>query len=196
VFRTHWLQMIRLFFVVIYFTVSYYIVLTYAPTFMAEEADLPLSISLLSTSVAIVFGSTIVLIAGHLSDKIGRKPLMIAAAILTTILAYPAFVTMHSGTVPGAIGGILLIMLPTAILYGVAPTMFAEAMPTRVRYIGISIPYNLATTTFGGFAAFIATVLIQTTSNPLSPSFYVIGSAVVALLTLLTVKETAKKNLA
>lgn len=196
VFRTHWLQMIKLFFIVIYFTVSYYIVLTYAPTFLSEEAGIPLSVSLMATSLAIIFGACVVLFAGHLSDKIGRKPLLILAAILSAILAYPAFSIMHTGTTVGAIGGILMIMLPTAILYGVAPTMFAEAMPTRVRYIGISLPYNLATATFGGFAAFIATLLIQTTSNPLSPSFYVIGAAVIAALVLLTVRETAKKNLA
>ena len=195
VFKERGLQMVQLFLVVIYFTVSYYIVLIYAPTFLTEEAGLPLSMSLLATSIGIVFGMIVVPIAGHLSDRVGRKPVLLAAAVLSVLVAYPAFVVMHQGSTITAVIGIALIMLPTGMLYGVGPTMFAEAMPTRLRYAGVSIPYNLATSTFGGFAAFIATYLIRITGDPLSPSFYVIAAAILALVVLLKMKETARDPL-
>jgi len=195
VFKERWRNMLQIFFVAIYFTVSYYIVLTYAPTFLQKEAGVALSTSLLATSLAILIGIPIVAGAGGLSDRVGRRPLLLAAAVLTIVVAYPAFAIMKSGTTIAAILGLLLIMVPTSVLYGVGPTMFAEQMPTRLRYAGMSIPYNLATTIFGGFAALIATFLIERTGDSLSPSFYVIGAAVVALLALLTIKETAKSDL-
>jgi MHS family proline/betaine transporter-like MFS transporter len=64
-----------------------------------------------------------------------------------------------------------------------------------VRYGGYSIGYNFSVAIFGGSAPFLATWLISTTGNPLSPAFYVIFAAVATLLTVLTVRETARTDL-
>jgi len=194
-FRTQYVAMTKLLCLAIFFTVSYYIVLIYIPSYLIEEVGFSSSFSFLATSLVILFGTALVAVSGHLSDRVGRKPLLITAAVATVVLSFPAFLVVGSGAAPYALLGLSLLMLPVAVLYGVAPTAFAELLPTRLRYGGFSIPYNIATSLFGGFAPFIATWLIRVTDNPLSPSFYMIFAALVALVALLTFRETAKAPL-
>lgn len=194
-FRTQYVAMIKLLCLAIFFTVGYYIVLIYIPSYLSEELGFASSFSFLATSIAILFGVVVVAVSGYASDKVGRKPLLIASALATVILSVPTFAIVGLGSNTFALIGVLLLMLPVAVLYGVAPTAFAELLPTRLRYGGFSIPYNIATSLFGGFAPFIATWLIRVTGNPLSPSFYMIFAAAVALVALLTFRETAKAPL-
>ena len=69
--------------------------------------------------------------------------------------------------------------------------MYCELFPTQVRYTALSVGYNIPVAIFGGFAPFIATWLIHSTDNPMSPAFYVIASSLVTLITMIWVKETA-----
>jgi MHS family proline/betaine transporter-like MFS transporter len=82
-----------------------------------------------------------------------------------------------------------------AMFSGPGPAAIAEIFPTRVRYSGLSIGYNIAVAGFGGTAPYIASLLISTTGSRLSPAFYVIGSAAATLVTLLFIRETAKEAL-
>jgi hypothetical protein len=72
----------------------------------------------------------------------------------------------------------------------------AELFATRVRYGGFSIGYNYSVAIFGGTAPYIATYLVSSTGNPLSPAYYVIAAAVLTLVTILTMRETARAPLA
>jgi MHS family proline/betaine transporter-like MFS transporter len=132
------------------------------------------------------------LVFGHLSDRVGRKPLLLGAAAAIAILAYPLIAAL---TPPPAIGTLVVVQSSMAVLIaaftGPAPAALGELYPTNVRSTGLSLAYNGAVTIFGGFAPFIATWLIAKTGNNLVPAFYVVASALLSLIALFFMRETA-----
>jgi MHS family proline/betaine transporter-like MFS transporter len=74
---------------------------------------------------------------------------------------------------------------------GPCPATYSELLPTRVRYTALSIGYNIAVAIFGGFAPFIATWLIGVTGSNLAPSYYLMAAAIVTLVVVLRIRETA-----
>jgi MHS family proline/betaine transporter-like MFS transporter len=193
---SHWVLGARAFGFTIVWTVSYYTVLSYLPTFLQRHGGLGRTQALWSTSVSLL---VLVLAApafGLLSDRIGRKPLLIAACAGFIALTYPLFRLMLSGgtvtTVLMAQAGLALLI---AVYSGPGPAAIAEIFPTRVRTTWMSAGYSLSVAMFGGFAPFIATWLIDRTDNPLAPSWYLIAAAVASALVILTLRETARESL-
>jgi MFS transporter, MHS family, proline/betaine transporter len=128
---------------------------------------------------------------GWLSDRVGRRPLLIASCIGYAVLGYPFFLMASSGNIGLALLAQLLMVLLYVPYAGACPAFYAEIFPTRVRYTALSIGYNIAVAIFGGFAPFIATFLVRTTGNNHAPAAYVIIAAVVTLVILLRTRETA-----
>jgi MHS family proline/betaine transporter-like MFS transporter len=132
---------------------------------------------------------------GRLSDKIGRKPILLTSAIGFVVLAYPAVKLMATGATVGiAIGfamlGVLLVLI-LAVIGSTFPAMF----PTRVRYGSFAIGYNLSTSAFGGTAPFIIAALIGATGNNLIPAYYLIAAGLIGIVPILLIPETAGLSL-
>ena len=132
---------------------------------------------------------------GALSDRVGRKPLLIAACVAFAVLTYPMFMLMNTGSLTAAILAHVALAIIEAVFVSTSLAAGTELFPTRVRYGAFSVGYNLSVAIFGGSAPFIATFLVSTTGNPLSPAYYVIFGAVATLLTLFTMRETAGARL-
>lgn len=133
---------------------------------------------------------------GKLSDKIGRKPMVFWGRLMTVILIYPAFMILNQYPEPYMLIILVGILSLCLSVNGVASVVLcAEIFPSRIRATGLSISYGFTVMIFGGFAQFFVTLLLKWTDNPLSPSFYVIGTVLVSMLVLLMVKETAGKEL-
>jgi MFS transporter, MHS family, proline/betaine transporter len=173
-------------------TVSYYIVLTYMPTFLQKQVGVARSQALWATASGLLIVVVATPLMGLLSDRVGRKPLLLAACIASLVLPYPLFRLMLSGP---PLATIFLIQLALAfviaVFSGPGPAAIAEIFPTRVRSTWMSTGYSLAVTIFGGFAPFIATLLIASTGDPVAPSYYLIAAAAVTLIVILRLKETA-----
>jgi MHS family proline/betaine transporter-like MFS transporter len=172
-------------------TVAYYIALIYLTNYMGTVGKLPGKTALwIGTSCLTVF---IILIpfVGALSDRIGRKPVLIASCVGYAVLGYPLFIMAASGEAWMAAAAQLAMVAMLSLYAGACPATYSELFPTRVRYTALSIGYNVAVAVFGGFAPFIATNLIKLTGNNLSPAFYVIAAAVITFLVLLRVRESA-----
>ncbi|MBA4494324.1 MFS transporter [Paenactinomyces guangxiensis] len=179
----------------IHWTVSYYLLLTYMPTYISKVVNLPMSLSLLSNVIVITFFISLVPVMGWLSDRLGRKPVLISSTIGFALLSYPLFSLIeHSSFVIILLSQMLLAIFEAAYS-GPGPAAIAEVFPTKIRASALSVGYNISVAAFGGTAPFIATYLISATGDNTSPTYYVIACAVISMLVLFGIKETYKEPL-
>jgi MHS family proline/betaine transporter-like MFS transporter len=170
--------------------VAFYLILIYMQTYMIEQLGLPSSTASLSTLIGLVVAAATILPWAHLADRIGRKPLMIASSLGFAVLTYPVLLLMNSGGLPGVIAGHLTLVVLLTMWMGAANAALTEIFPSRVRYTAFGIGFNISGPLFGGMAPFLATWIISTTGSSLSLAVLFVVSAVVALLTVLTLRET------
>ncbi|CAB3389541.1 MFS transporter [Kyrpidia spormannii] len=181
--------------IAIYQNVGIYIILTYMPTYFTTQLHFSQMQSMLSSVISMALAILFMPIAGAWSDRVGRRRVLGWSCGIALVLTYPLFLLMSQHN----FGLALLAHVATSILVGIflgpIPATMAELFPTNIRYGGMSLAYNISVAVFGGFAPFIATYLIASTKNPLSPSYYVIGSAVLTLITLASMVETSRTPL-
>jgi len=178
-------------------TSSYYMMLTYMPTFTQKHVGLTRTEALWSNTLGLLVLVIVIPFAGALSDRVGRKPLLLACCFAFALLSHLLFDTMVSqGSLAVVMAVQVLFALMIASFSGPGPAAISEIFPTRMRSTWMSAGYSLAVAIFGGFAPFIATWLIGRTGSPLSPTWYVIGAAVVSTLVIARLPETAHKELA
>ena len=177
-------------------TVGYYAVLIYLTTWLTNIVKMPRGTALWIGTACLLAFVVAVPFMGALSDRIGRRPLFIASCVGYIVLAYPMFLLASTGVPAYAFIAQLVLVLLLTLYAGPGPAVYCELFPTQVRYTALSVGYNIPVAIFGGFAPFIATWLIQSTGNPLSPAFYVIAASAATLVTMFWVKETAFEPLA
>lgn len=175
--------------------VGFYTILSYMPTYLSVEMHVSESDSFLATSIALLAYIGLIFLMGTLSDRFGRKTMLIVASLFFIICTVPLF--SYLGSV-GLVGMILIQIAFGAILTmndGTLPCFLSEIFPTNVRYTGFALSFNLANAIFGGTAPFVATWLIQVSGNKLAPAWYLVGAALIALIAMLASRETAGKPL-
>jgi metabolite-proton symporter len=172
-------------------TAAYYISLLYMTGYFISVAKLPQPTAQLIGTICLAIFVVLIPFTGRLSDRVGRRPLLMASCIGYAVLSYPLFIMGSSGSAPLAFLAQFVMIFFQSLYAGPCPAAYAELFPTRVRYTALSIGYNIAVAIFGGFAPFIATWLIRETGNPLAPAFYVIAAAVVTFVILTRIRETA-----
>lgn len=190
----NWRQMLQVGGIAILQNVAFYLVLTYVQTYIIQ-LGYSRAEATLSTALTIVVTWVLLPTLGALSDRIGRKGFMLASCVGFGLLSYPIFLFMSQGSLLNAILGHTVLGILLALYISVNMTVLVELLPSRVRVGGFSIGYNISVAIFTGPAAFVATYLISATGNPASPAFYIIGAAVLSLVTILTVPETARTSL-
>lgn len=167
-------------------TVSFYLITAYTPTFGKNELHLSDLDSLLVTVCVGISNFIWLPIMGSLSDKIGRKPLLLAATILAIVTAYPALSWLTSNP---SFANLLMVELWLSFLYGsyngAMVVSLTEIMPVEVRTTGFSLAYSLATATFGGFTPAACTYLIHVLDNKAAPGIWLSGAAVLGLIATL-----------
>jgi len=163
---------------------SNYLIL-YIPTYAISQLHLPPSTGYIATLVGAIILGTVSLIAGHWSDKIGRTRIMLAMTALFLVTSYPIFAAMVAypslATAVLAAGWLSLVK---AGYSGVLPSLLSELFPVDTRAIGMSFSYSVSVTIFGGFAPFVAQWLIAQTGNKLSPSYYLMATAVLSMIAI------------
>ncbi|TDV67821.1 MFS transporter [Pseudomonas sp. LP_7_YM] len=167
-------------------TVSFYLITAYTPTFGKNELHLSDLDSLLVTVCVGISNFIWLPVMGSLSDKIGRKPLLLGATILAIVTAYPALSWL---TANPTFANLLMVELWLSFLYGsyngAMVVALTEIMPVEVRTTGFSLAYSLATATFGGFTPAACTYLIHVLDNKAAPGIWLSGAAVLGLLATL-----------
>jgi len=175
-------------------TVQFYTWTVFLPSFAHLAGGLPLSQGFAASTIAMAIYCFAVPAFAALSDRVGRKPLLYAAAGGFLLFAYPLMTTLHApdfGTfLLVAIVGILFISMSNGVL---APVL-CEVFPTRVRTSGIGLPYALCSAIFGGTAPLIATAFIRAKIDWGMP-LYIMTISLIGLIVFLTVPETRGKPL-
>jgi MFS transporter, MHS family, proline/betaine transporter len=191
----NWRPILQVIGLVIIQNAGFYIVLTYMPTYFSEQLGFSSTASSLSSVFTLIVAMALIPPLGALSDRVGRKPLLAASCVGFALLSYPLFLLMNQGNLVGAVLSHVALGALLAVFLSATIAALAELFPTRVRYGGFSIGYNISVAIFGGAAPFFATYLISLTGNPLSPAFYLIAAAVASLITIATIAETARTPL-
>lgn len=168
---------------------SYYLLL-YIPTYGVKTLHLAAYTSFAATLLGGLLLAVISVVAGHFSDRTERPRIMLAIACLFAIAAYPAFWLMVAyPSLATAMFAVGLLNLIKAGYSGVLPSLLAEQFPVDTRAVGIAFSYSISVTIFGGFAPLVATWLIAQTGDPLSPSFYLMGTAILSIIALLAIQR-------
>ncbi|PVZ20426.1 MULTISPECIES: MFS transporter [unclassified Pseudomonas] len=167
-------------------TVSFYLITAYTPTFGKTVLHLT-DLDALLVTVCVGISNFIWLpVMGAVSDRIGRKPLLLTTTILAILTAYPLLSWLTSSP---SFGHLLMVELWLSFLYGsyngAMVVALTEVMPRDVRTTGFSLAYSLATATFGGFTPAACTWLIHTLANDAAPGLWLSGAAVMGLIATL-----------
>jgi MHS family proline/betaine transporter-like MFS transporter len=192
---TAWKPILQIAGLVVIHNVGYYLVYTFLPSYFTKTLGFSKTDAFISITVASVVGLLLILPLGALSDRVGRKPLLIAGAVGFAVLAYPLFLLLTSGSLVAAVAGHAGLAALEALFVSTSLAAGAELFATKVRSSGYSIGYNTSVALFGGTAPYVATWLTDRTGNSLAPAYYVIVAAVISLATVLTMRETARRPL-
>ena len=174
---------------------SFYI-LAYIPTYGQKTLHLPASTGFTATLI----GGAILAIGcplfGHWSDKISRPLLMVITCWLFVLTSYPAFWLMAAWpSLAACIIAVAWLQLVKAGYSGVLPSLLSEQFPVEVRAIGVSLSFSTAVSIFGGLAPLVATWLIAQTGDALSPSYYLVFTALLSLVALMAIQwRTARRD--
>ncbi|MDU4091894.1 MAG: MFS transporter [Pantoea sp.] len=167
-------------------TTAFYLITVYAPTFGKKVLMLSASDSLLVTFFVAISNFCWLPIGGALSDRFGRKPVLVTMALLALTTSYPALHMLASAPGFSMMLGVLLWLSFIYGLYnGAMIPALTEIMPGEVRVAGFSLAYSLATALFGGFTPIMSTGLIELTGDKASPGYWMSFAAICALLATL-----------
>lgn len=174
----------------IFMNVTFYVVLVYLLTYQEVYVGFDAGRAALLSTLASALGLIIVPLAGMASDKVGRKPVLMVAAVTQTLLAVPLFYLMTIGEDWAVFTSTLGLALILAITLGTHAVTVVELFPTRTRQTGLSIAYALTAALFAGTAPYVLTWLLESTGNMLVPGFFLAAVGVVGIITVISIPET------
>jgi MHS family shikimate/dehydroshikimate transporter-like MFS transporter len=173
-----------------------YILTVFVVFYAAARLGLSRSIILDAVLYAALLELITIPLFGILSDKIGRKPMYAAGAILSALLAFPLFTLLDTkDTLTITVTIAVLMSLTHGLMFGPQAAFLPELFGTKVRYSGASLGCQVSAAISGGFAPLIATGLLTWENGTRSISLYLVGLAVVTLLAVIASKETAFRDL-
>jgi MFS family permease len=170
-------------------------IISYAPTI-----GYPRSTALMAILIGIVGAVMLTPVYAVLSDRVGRRPIVLFGSVATAVFAFPAFMLINLGSTPLfvlTVAGYLMIVMSPAV--AVAPVLLSELFPTNVRYTAISTSYQLAQTLGSGFAPLIAASLLAASGGGTNTELVATFLLIIALISASAVRslpETRNRDLA
>ncbi|WP_202618590.1 MULTISPECIES: MFS transporter [unclassified Ensifer] len=174
---------------------SFNLMVAFGLTYGTQALNITRSEMLVIVLIACAACIVLLPLFGWLSDRIGRRPVILGGIIAEALVAFPMFWLMDTQTFAGALLAYLLMMTAFAANYGPIATFLAELFGTKVRYSGLSISYMLSGVLGSALTPIITTWLLSATGTGSSVAWYMIGTAVLSGVALLALTETIKKDL-
>ncbi|SFG30038.1 MFS transporter [Streptomyces mirabilis] len=176
-------------------TVAYYTYTTYLTKYLSNSAGLSKETATLVSFTALIVFACLQPLAGRLSDRVGRRPLLITFAVGSTILTVPIMTTLgHVGSFWPALGLALPALVVVTGYTSINACVKAELFPTGVRALGVALPYAIANALFGGTAEYVA-LWFKDAGIESGFYWYVAGCAAVSLVVYVTMRETRDLDL-
>jgi MHS family proline/betaine transporter-like MFS transporter len=194
VLRTHPRGVLNITFLNLASFAGYYLAFTYIGSYFETQKILSAGGAAWATTGTLILAGITLPFWGKLSDRFGRRPVLIGANIAFIVLAYPLFLMMSQGPTAAIIALAILGQIESLYM-SVLLAAYSELFPVGVRVSGFALGYNFSSILAGGTAAYIATWLISVTGNPQSPAIFLIVAAALSLLFALFMKETANRPL-
>ncbi|MGO2368095.1 MAG: MFS transporter, partial [Serratia sp. (in: enterobacteria)] len=168
-----------------------YTFLVVMPSYLQTSLHATFQQALVATVLANIGFALTILPAGILSDKLGRKTVMLTAVVAVILFTFPLLHLLQDPQSSLLAKGIAVMIAGAVVglLAGPGPAMLAEMFPTQVRYTGLGLAYSLSNAVFSGSAGLIITGLIKQTGNLDIPAYYVVATSVVSLFALMTLRR-------
>ncbi|MFJ9339156.1 glycine betaine/L-proline transporter ProP [Streptomyces sp. NPDC101733] len=195
IFRDHWPTLVLCVCLVGAYNIANYMLLSYMPTYLSDELGYSETHGLLILLAVMVLLMLAISSVGKLSDRFGRKPLLMAGMVGFLVLSLPAFLLIRQGGIPAIALGMLMLGVSLVCLLGTMSAALPALFPTQVRYGSLSVGYNVSASVFGGTTPLVITALISWSGSNLMPAYYAMGAALVGIVSVACMKETARKPL-
>ncbi|MQA02473.1 MAG: MFS transporter [Streptosporangiales bacterium] len=196
-FVTHWRGVLLCVGTRIGTDVSFYVHAVYSLSYVTTNLGLPKSVALNATLIAAALEIVTIPVVGRLSDRFGRRPVMMVGAVLLAAWALPFFLLLETRSALGVTLAIVVgLAVAQATVYAPMGTFYAELFAPRVRYSGISVGYQVAGVFGGGLAPIIATALYAATNGYPAISVYIALTAALTLLCVWLGRALLRHNLA
>src|SRR5262245_2225124 len=193
--REHPIEMLQAVAVSLVNAVAFYLIFVYLVTWLKLAADMGARTALQVNSINMVILIGVVLTMSRLSDRIGRRPILITAGIGLLVFAWPLFELMRSGGVPHVFLGQLGFTVLIGSFGSINPIVLCEIFPRHVRCSAVSAAYNLSVGLAGGTAPAVATWLIETSGNVSMPAFYIMVCAAISAAAAFSLRESRQQPL-
>lgn len=162
--------------------IGFYLCFIYMTTWLLQTHHFTEARALTLDSFALIVLLAALPVSGILSDRIGRKPLLLAGFALLALLSWPLFWLISHPSIPMIMAGLAGFGVIAACFAGTMPAFMVEAFPKHVRCSGLSVGYNLSLSIFGGTVPMVAVALIAATGDRLSPAFYLMFAGAVSFV--------------
>ncbi|GGX65214.1 glycine betaine/L-proline transporter ProP [Streptomyces minutiscleroticus] len=196
IFRNYWPTLILCVCLVGAYNITDYMLLSYMPTYLSDEMGYSEAHGLLILIATMLVLMAVIAQIGRLSDRYGRKPLLMTGMLGFLVLSAPAFLLVQQGGLVAVSAGMLMLGLSLVCMLGTMSAALPALFPTQVRYGSLSVGYNLSASLFGGTTPLVITALISATGSEMMPAYYAMAAALVGVVAVACMKETARKPLA
>ena len=174
-----------------------YMYVVFLPTYATQTLKIDQQAAFYTSAIGSVINIALLPVMGALSDRIGRRVMVVGCAFLSLTTTYPLFLLLvHFPSSTGLLAVQVASNIIQPIFTGAIGAILAELFVTKVRYTALSLSYAISVITFGGFSPFIATFLVRTTGDLLSPAYLVMGVSLISGVAAMFVKERGREVLA
>lgn len=166
-----------------------YLIYAYIPTYLNQVVKMPLKDALFLNTISLAAFTSLVPIAGRISDQVGKKNLFLVSSLGILLLAVPIFYLLQMGSYFVTLLALLTFAPLMALFQAPYPAAMHELFPTSIRASAVAIGYNIATALFAGTCPLICTLLITVTGNSYAPAYYLMLAASITFIVALFHEE-------